>query len=91
MLLICSTLDGPASRTADQRSGPLGRGRLAAAFSRARRGTHCSLVTHRFTTAMLADQIHVMEEGRVLELGSHKELIAQGGRYAAWCSSQNLQ
>jgi ABC-type multidrug transport system fused ATPase/permease subunit len=37
------------------------------------------------------DQIHVMEEGRVLESGSHKELIERGGRYAAWWSAQNLQ
>ncbi len=49
------------------------------------------LITHRFTTAMLADQIHVMDEGRVLESGSHEELIAQGGRYAVWRSAQNLQ
>lgn len=49
------------------------------------------LITHRFTTAMMADQIHVMEEGRVLESGSHQELIAQGGRYAVWRSAQNLQ
>ncbi|MGA9723412.1 MAG: ABC transporter ATP-binding protein [Candidatus Binatus sp.] len=49
------------------------------------------LITHRFTTAMLADQIHVMEEGRVLESGSHQELIAQGGRYAVWRSAQNLE
>jgi ATP-binding cassette subfamily B protein len=40
---------------------------------------------------MLADQIHVMDEGRVPELGSHKELIALGGRNAAWWSAQNLQ
>ena len=49
------------------------------------------LITHRFTTAMLADQIHVMEEGQVIESGSHKELIARGGRYAAWWSAQNFQ
>ena len=53
-------------------------------------GRTALLITHRFTTAMLADQIHVMEEGQVLESGSHKELIARGGRYAVWWSSQNL-
>lgn len=53
-------------------------------------GRTALLITHRFTTAMLADQIHVMEEGRVLESGSHKELIARGGRYAAWWSAQNF-
>jgi len=54
-------------------------------------GRTAVLITHRFTTAMLADQIHVMDEGRVLESGSHKELIARGGRYAEWWSAQNLQ
>ena len=41
------------------------------------------VITHRFTTAMRADTIHVMAEGRVVESGSHDELIAKGGRYAA--------
>ncbi len=40
------------------------------------------LITHRFTTAMRADVIHVMDEGRIVESGSHEELIRAGGRYA---------
>lgn len=40
------------------------------------------IITHRFTTAMYADIIHVMEDGRVVESGSHAELMALGGRYA---------
>jgi len=40
------------------------------------------IITHRFTTAMYADVIHVMESGRVIESGSHVELLALNGRYA---------
>jgi ATP-binding cassette, subfamily B, bacterial len=53
-------------------------------------GRTALLITHRFTTAMLADQIHVMEEGQVVESGSHQELIARGGRYAEWWSAQSF-
>ena len=49
------------------------------------------LITHRFTTAMLADEIHVMDQGRIVESGSHASLIAQNGRYAEWWGMQNLQ
>jgi len=39
-------------------------------------------ITHRFTSAMYADVIHVLVDGRVAESGSHEQLIAAGGRYA---------
>lgn len=40
------------------------------------------IITHRFTTAMRADIIHVMHQGRIVESGTHAELVAAGGRYA---------
>lgn len=45
-------------------------------------GRTALIITHRFTTAMYADIIHVMDGGRVVESGSHDDLIALGGRYA---------
>lgn len=46
------------------------------------------LITHRFTTAMFADVIHVMSEGRVVESGSHAQLLVKGGSYAKGWASQ---
>lgn len=40
------------------------------------------MVTHRFTTAMQADVIHVMLDGRIVESGSHQELLRRDGAYA---------
>ncbi len=46
------------------------------------------LITHRFTTAMFADVIHVMVAGGVVESGSHAQLLAKGGVYAEGWASQ---
>jgi ATP-binding cassette subfamily B protein len=47
----------------------------------ATRHTTTILISHRFSTVRQADRICVLEQGRVVELGSHAELIAAGGRY----------
>ena len=45
-------------------------------------GRTAILIAHRLTTAMKADRIVVVEEGRIVETGSHDELVERGGRYA---------
>ena len=40
------------------------------------------LISHRFSTVRMADEVLVLEHGEVVEQGSHEELVALGGRYA---------
>ncbi len=46
-------------------------------------GRTAIIIAHRLATAMRADRIAVVHDGEIVELGSHDELVAMGGRYAA--------
>ena len=45
-------------------------------------GRTAIIIAHRLATAMRADRIAVVHDGRIVELGSHDELVGLGGRYA---------
>ena len=49
------------------------------------RGRTTIFISHRFSTVRMADRIFVLDEGRLVEQGTHEELVGRGGAYAAMC------
>ena len=72
-----ASLDAPSEHAIFHRHALLAR-RLAKL-----RGTVTVVVSHRFSTVRMADLILVLDAGRVVESGSHSDLMRQGGAYAS--------
>ncbi|HZD00523.1 MAG TPA: ABC transporter ATP-binding protein [Actinomycetes bacterium] len=57
--------------------------RLQQALRRLRQGRTTIVIAHRLSTVVDADQVAIIEDGRVVEVGPPEDLIARGGRFAA--------
>ena len=63
---------------------------VQAALERLMQGRATLMIAHRLSTVRRADRIHVLEAGRVVEAGTHDELVRRGGLYARLAQQQSL-
>lgn len=92
LALARAELANPAVLILDEATAEAGStdaGVLEAAAAAVMRGRTAVVVAHRLTQAAAADRVVMMEAGRITEQGSHPDLLARGGSYAAlWAAWQ---
>jgi len=67
---------------------PIAEDRLFSNFRKLIDGRSAILISHRFSTLRMADCIHVMRQGRIVESGTHDELLGRQGHYAELYNAQ---
>jgi ATP-binding cassette subfamily B multidrug efflux pump len=66
-------------------------GRILASLREFMRGRTTILISHRVSTVREAERIYVLDHGRIVEEGSHEELLALNGYYADLYQKQLLE
>ena len=67
---------------------PIEETRLYERFAEVSKGKTSVLITHRIGSARIADYIVVMNEGKIVEIGTHEELVSQNGLYKEMFDAQ---
>ena len=76
-------LDEPSSAL-----DPLAEYAMYEAMMNACRDKAVIFISHRLSSAVLADRVYLMEKGEIIESGTHRELLEKGGKYADMWSKQ---
>ena len=76
-------LDEPSSAL-----DPLAEYAMYEAMMNACRDKAVIFISHRLSSAVLADRVYIMEKGEIIESGTHRELLEKGGKYADMWSKQ---
>ena len=73
----CVILDEPSSAL-----DPIAEHKMFENMMRAAEGRSVIFISHRLSSAVDADRIYLLEDGRITEVGSHRSLLELGGKYA---------